>query len=93
MYLYSNKPAPLASPAVLIGLDEHSQILALNARDGSVRWTQSLMGVQISITGGPGKLFYVASQTKISARKTSPKRVFLISNGLVSQDMRHKTAS
>lgn len=61
--LYSNKPAPLVSPLLLIGRGQNSQIVALNARDGSVRWTQSPRENLMSATGGPGNVFYVASQT------------------------------
>src|SRR5260370_26362987 len=41
--LYSNKGAPLSSSILLIGSGQGG-IVALNARDGSVRWTQSLSG-------------------------------------------------
>ncbi|GHO51371.1 PQQ-like beta-propeller repeat protein [Ktedonospora formicarum] len=57
IYLYSNKPAPLASPCLLIGVDQHYQIVALNARDGSVRWTHQ---AQTLSTNGSGNVFYTS---------------------------------
>lgn len=62
IYLYSNKPAPLGSPAVLIGQDPNDQIVALNARDGSVIWTQPMANQNASLIGGSGNLFYTVSQ-------------------------------
>ena len=63
IYLYSNKAAPLSSSSLLIGIGQNGRIVALNARDGSDRWTQSPGRSQTSITGSPGKVFYAASQT------------------------------
>ena len=62
IYLYSNKPAPLASSSLLIAIGQNNQIVALNARDGSVRWNQPLDNEsQTSIAGSPSSLFYTAS--------------------------------
>ncbi len=63
IYLYSNKTAPLSSSSLLISGDQNGRIVALNARDGSVRWTQSPQGSQTLVTSGSGKVFYAASQT------------------------------
>jgi outer membrane protein assembly factor BamB len=59
--LYSNKSAPLASFVVLIGQDHDGQIVALNARDGSVRWTHPL-DTQTYISGGSDNLVYTVSK-------------------------------
>lgn len=63
--LYSNKPAPLSSSSLLIGFGQHDSIVALNARDGSVRWTQPLPGTWAWTTSDerPGHVFYTASET------------------------------
>jgi outer membrane protein assembly factor BamB len=61
LYLYSNKPAPLAASDVLIG-SRQGQIVALNARDGSVRWTQPIADNSTLFTAGTGNLLYVVSQ-------------------------------
>jgi outer membrane protein assembly factor BamB len=67
IWLYSNKPAPLSSAgaSLLIGFGRNGSMVALNARDGSVRWTHPLPGTWVwtLVTAGPGKLFYTASQT------------------------------
>src|SRR5260221_6716629 len=47
IYVYSNKPAPLSSSSLLIGFGQHDSIVALNARDGSVRSTQPLPGTWV----------------------------------------------
>lgn len=61
IYLYSNKPAPLASSSLLIAIGQNNQIVALNARDGSVRWTQPIDN-QTYISGGSGNLVYTVSK-------------------------------
>ena len=63
IYLYSNKTAPLSSSHLLICTNQNGRIVALDARDGSVRWTQSPRGIYTLVTDGPGKVFYAASQT------------------------------
>ena len=62
--LYSNKPAPLSSSSLLIGFGQKG-IVALNARDGSMRWAQPLpkTWAWTLVTSGPGKVFYTASDT------------------------------
>ena len=59
--LYSNKSTPLASSVVLIGYASPSHIVALNARDGSVRWTQPIDN-QTYLSGGSGNLVYTVSK-------------------------------
>jgi outer membrane protein assembly factor BamB len=66
---YGNKPAPLASPAVLVGLGQGSQIAVLNARDGSVRWTQSVWTPSYSralVSAGSDHLVYAVSDVNQS---------------------------
>lgn len=64
IFLYSNKTAPLSSSSLIIGIGQDGRIVALNARDGSVRWTQSSRG---SVTAGPGNMLYAVSQTNDGA--------------------------
>src|SRR6266566_3127811 len=65
IFLYSNKPAPLSSSSWLVGSGRNGSMVALNARDGSVRWTQPLPGTWdwTLDTVGPGNVFYIASDT------------------------------
>jgi outer membrane protein assembly factor BamB len=63
-----NSQAPLVSPTALIGVTDQGQMVVLDARDGSTRWTQTVWvpAYSVLIATGSDHLVYAMSEVNKS---------------------------